>query len=244
MTKTPHDIKDLEKLSRISTPTISNAIETFGVRPNNHGFMNPDMKSRFPDLGVMVGYATTVRVVADQPPSEARPAVPGLEYWEFVAAQPGPKVAVVQDLDPWPVGSLWGEVNTNIHKALGCVGTVTQGGVRDLPEMQKNGFHTFSTAVLVSHAHVHYVDYGGAVRVGGIVVRTGDLLHADGHGVLVIPPEIPLPELISVADKIESLEQEVFDYCQSDQFTPQGLEKLFQEIRARRPKADAKKSSA
>jgi regulator of RNase E activity RraA len=234
MAQTPHDKQDLQELRRFSTPTISNAIEFFGVRPNNQGFMKPDMKARFPELGVMVGYATTVRVAADQPPSEARPAVTGLEYWDYVAAQPEPKVAVVQDMDPWPVGSLWGEVNTNIHKALGCVGTVTQGGVRDLPEMQKLGFQTFSTAVLVSHAHVHYVDYGGSVRVGGITVRPGDLLHADQHGVLIIHPEIPLPELISVAAKIEALEQEIFSYCQSDQFTPQGLEELLREIRARR----------
>lgn len=235
MSQAPHKARELAALRDFSTPTISNAIEPFGVRPSNEGFMNPSMKSRFPALGAMVGYATTVRVAADQPPSEARPPVKGLEYWHYVDAQPGPKVAVVQDMDPWPVGSLWGEVNTNIHQALGCVGTVTQGGARDLPDMEKLGFRTFSTAVLVSHAHIHYLDYGGPVRAGGMTVHPGDLIHADLHGVVIIPPEIPLAELIEVAEKIEALEREIFAYCQSEEFHPDGLEELLKTTRARWP---------
>lgn len=228
--------EELDALRRISSPTIANAIECFRVRPQNEGFMNHRMQCRFPELGVLVGYAVTVRFAADQPASQARPPVPDLEYYEYVASQPGPKVLVAQDLDLEPVGSLWGEVNTNIHQALGCLGTVTQGGVRDLVEMERLGFHTFSTCLLVSHAFVHYVDYGGPVRAGGLTVRPGDLIHADRHGVIAIPAEIPIAALVEVADQIEALEQEIFAYCQGDTFTPQGLAELRASVKERWPR--------
>jgi 4-hydroxy-4-methyl-2-oxoglutarate aldolase len=126
-------------------------------------------------------------------------------------------------------------VNTNVHKALGCIGTITEGGVRDVVEMERLGFHTFSTSILVSHANVHYVDYGGPVRVGGITIQTGDLLHGDRHGVIVLPPEIPLHQMVEVSQEIETLEKEIFAYCQGSGFTPAGLVKVYQSVRDRWP---------
>jgi len=223
----------LAALAGISTPAQANAIETFGARPNNRGFAGPEIRPLFPELGTMVGYACTLRIAADRP-AAAEGGAP-LAYWEYVARSPGPKVVVVQDLDQEPVGAFWGEVNSNVHKALGCVGTVTRGGVRDLDEMRRNGFHAFASAVLVSHAYVHVVDFGAPVQIGRLNVRPGDLIHADRHGVLVVPAEIAR-DLPRVASEIERLEREIIDCCRADGFTPERLAEVWNGAVRRWPK--------
>jgi regulator of RNase E activity RraA len=158
----------------------------------------------------------------------ATPGGPGsgrglLRHWRNVAAQPQPRVAVVQDLDEPPAfGSLWGEVNANVHRALGCVGVVTNGGVRDLEEVHALGFHFFAADVVPSHAWVHIVDAGGEVRVGGLAVRDGDLLHADRHGVVSVPQAIAR-EVPRACAEVEARERRIIDFCRSPEFTLDGL---------------------
>jgi 4-hydroxy-4-methyl-2-oxoglutarate aldolase len=225
--------EDLDALARISAPALANAIETFGVRPNNIGFTGPEIRALFPDLGPMVGYACTLRVAADTPAAPKAGGAP-LAYWEYVARSPGPKVVVVQDLDPSPVGAFWGEVNSNVHKALGAVGTVTLGGVRDVDEMRQTGFKAFASAVLVSHAYVHVEEFGGPVQIGRLTIRPGDLVHADRHGALIVPVEIAR-DLPRVAAEIERLEREIIDCCRAPGFTPGRLAEVWNRAVGRWP---------
>lgn len=135
---------------------------------------------------------------------------------------------VMQDLDqPSGVGAYFGEVQSTIHKRLGCVGVVTNGHVRDLDEARPLGFHYFAGGVCVSHAYVHLVDFGGPVKVGGTVVRTGDLIHADKHGVLVVPPGIA-GEIPEAAARIAEREQKIIGHCNSDSFSLEELKKLYE----------------
>src|SRR5438034_8095362 len=182
--------EELEALRRFSSPSIANAIERFDVRPRNYGFTDPEIRCMFPEMRPIVGYATTATIAAEQPPAAGRAPNVG-EYWEFILSIPAPRIAVIQDLDqPRSIGSFWGEVNGNIHRALGCVGAVTNGGVRDLDEVRALGFQFLASAAIVSHAYVHMIDYGIPVKVGELWVQPGDLIHADRHGAIVIPPEI------------------------------------------------------
>jgi regulator of RNase E activity RraA len=143
----------------------------------------------------------------------------------------GKRVVVLHDLDDPPgIGAYWGEVQSNIHRALGCVGTVTDGSVRDLDEVHDLGFHFFAGGVAVSHAYVHLVDFGSPVEVGGLTVRPGDLLHGDQHGVLSIPLEIARDVADGVV-QVERREREIIGYCQSRGFTREGLEALFRRSR-------------
>ena len=209
----PIDPRVLDELRKISSPTIANAIETFRVRPWNEGFVSSEITCRFPRLGVMLGYAVTALIRAEQPPLEGH-RVDQFAWWDHVAQSPGPRVAVMHDVDePRGQGAYWGEVQANVHRALGCAGVVTDGTVRDLPEAEAAGFHFFSAHVSVSHAYVHMVDFGLPVKVGGLVVRPGDLLHGDQHGVVVIPPEIAarVPE---AAARIEARERTMIAVCQ------------------------------
>lgn len=218
----PLDPAVLEALRRFSSPTIANAIETFGVRPRNVGFLGPEIVCRFPRLGPMVGYAVTALIRAEQPPLEGHRAAE-FDWWAHVAASPAPRVVVMHDLDdPRGVGAYWGEVQANIHRALGCLGVITDGAVRDLPEAEALGFHFFAAHVSVSHAYVHMVDYGLPVKVGGTVVRPGNLLHADQHGVVVVPAEVAA-ELPRAAERIEARERAMIAVCQKPGVTLEEL---------------------
>ena len=210
---TPLDPKLLDELRKISSPTVANAIETFNIRPRSAGFVSSEIVCRFPRLGVMVGYAVTALIRAEQPPLDGHRAAE-FAWWDHVAASPAPRVVVMQDIDePRGQGAYWGEVQANIHKALGCAGVVTDGTVRDLPEAEALGFHFFSSHVSVSHAYIHMVDFGLPVKVAGLIVRPGDLVHADQHGAIGIPHEIAarIPE---AAARIEARERTMIGVCQ------------------------------
>lgn len=230
-----HSKPELDALRAFTVPTLANALETFGVAPTA-GYCNSTMKCHFTEMPLMVGYAVTARVSTDQPPSKVRPSVYEPDYWRFITDQPGPKVAVVQDIDDPPMGAMWGEWNSNVHKALGCVGMVTDGGARDLDGVRKLGFHYFSTHVIVSHGYGAFIDYGGSVRVAGLVVNSGDLLVGDMHGVLQIPADVPLLELAAVSGEIDKLESEIFALCQSPDFSIEGLTKLDASVQSRWPR--------
>jgi regulator of RNase E activity RraA len=220
------DAKTLEALRRFSTPTTCNAIETFDVRPRSEGFMDDTIACRFPELGPMVGYAVTARITAREPGTD----IPHKRIWSEFAKTPKPWVVVIEDLDaPKPVGSYWGEVNASTYAALGAIGTVTNGGVRDLPEVRRTGFQFFSAAVLVSHAYVRVVEVGTPVSVGGLTVRPGDLLHGDEHGVTSIPLEIAA-RLPDACRGIESAERKLIDYARSGNVTVDELARRYGEV--------------
>ncbi len=223
---------ELAELRQFSSPTLSNAIERFGLRPRNQGFMGPDIRCLFPDLAPLVGYAVTCTVAADQPGAGTRQAARDA-YWDYSQTIPGPRICVHQDLDqPGCIGAFFGDVNSNVHKALGFAGAITNGSVRDLSEVHAIGFQFFAPAPSVSHAWVHIVDFGTAVKVGGLLVNPADLLFADQHGVLLIPGEIAR-EVAAEAREIERLEGDFIRYCQSAEFTLAGLKPRFKEMRAK-----------
>lgn len=235
MPKPRHSKGELDAIRVFTVPTLANAIETFGVIPSNEGYCDPTMICRFPKMPLMLGYAVTARVSTDQPISDIRPGVVEPEYWRFIFEQTGPKVAVVQDIDNPPKGAMWGEWNSNVHKALGCVGMVTGGAARDLDGVEKLNFHFFSTHILPSHGYGAFIDYGGSVRIAGMVVNNGDLLAGDEHGIIYIPEEIPLLKLSEVAAEIDRLESEIFSLCQSKEFTLEKLAALDASITERWP---------
>ena len=179
----------LLKLKRWNTPTIYNGWEQITAHDvTTVGFNVEETHDFMPQMGPMVGYAVTL--VIEPSVASHRSTQAWEDYRRHVAAQPGPKIVVVQDLDaPRVVGSFWGEVNANTHRALGCVGTITDGAIRDLDEMTNAGFKALAKRLCVGHAHVAPVRWGVPVRVFGREVLPGQLVHADKHGFLAIPPE-------------------------------------------------------
>ncbi len=201
----------IEELKEFDTPTIANAIEFFGIRPRTEGFMRPAIRKVFDNGRRMVGYAVTAKISARTPPTEAQKPL-AAQYYGRVKAAPKPTVTVLQDVDPEPTGSFWGEVQVSIHRSLGCVGVVTNGGVRDLDEVKHLEFEYFSSCLLVSHAYIHVEAVECPVEVGGLTVHPGDLLHADIHGVALIPAAVA-PHLAAACRAAQDAETPVIGNC-------------------------------
>jgi regulator of RNase E activity RraA len=180
----------LEFLQSIDTPTVCNLIEIVAPERRGHGYTVKHLHCPFPELPPIVGFARTVTFKAKDtvPLGQAGYMQKRLDYLDYVAAPPRPSIMVMEDLDGEHVGygAFWGEVQSNVHKALGCLGVVTNGSVRDIP-MIAPGFQMLAGSIVPSHAYVHVVDFGIEVNVHGMAVRSGDLVHADRHGAAVVP---------------------------------------------------------
>jgi regulator of RNase E activity RraA len=220
----------IESLRKISSPSVANGIETFNVRPRSQGFMSSELRALFPELGPLVGYAVPALIRAEPAPLQGHRAST-FAWWDYVLSIPAPRVIVVHDLDdPRGQGAQWGEVQANIHRALGCAGVVTDGSVRDLDEVRGLGFQFAAAHVSVSHAYVHMVDFGLPVKVGGLWVKPGDLIHCDQHGAVTIPAEIAdrIPDAVH---KVEADERKIIGLCQSPTFSADALKELYKQIR-------------
>jgi regulator of RNase E activity RraA len=214
----------LEALRKIPSPTIANAIETFHVRPRGEGVSDTRIRCQFPEFSVLLGYACTATIVSAKPVPKKR-KVSRTDYWDYTQKFAGPKITVVQDLSEVPGGAYWGEVNSSIHLGLGSRGVITNGSVRDLDEVRATGFHLFSSGVSVSHGFAHLEDFNLTVKIFGMTVHPGDLVHADRHGAVVIPHEIA-GEVAAASAKIDRDEREMLNICRSKNFSIAEIDKL------------------
>ena len=210
---------DLQLLTTWDTPTICNALEVVAPHRRATGFTVRPMVCLDPALGPVVGRARTAAIRAMDFPGGTSEALrqARIAYYEYVASGPGPTVTVIQDLDPEPgFGAFWGEVNTAVHKGLGSVGAVTNGSIRDLDACAP-GFQLLAGMVGPSHAHVHVADFGRPVNVCGMAVRHDDVVHADRHGAVVIPPEA-VKELPAAVDLLTRREAVILECARSADF--------------------------
>jgi regulator of RNase E activity RraA len=223
--------EQIDELKQFNTPTISNAIELFNIRQRHLGFLPHRIRCLFPDLGPIIGYAVTSQTRASFSP-EKEPDLTS-DYFRYVASVPGPKVAIAEDLDePAGLGAQFGEVTATIHKKLGCVGHVTSGCPRDLDEVRALGFQLFGLNPCVSHAYVRLVSFGKPIKVAGVDVSPGDLVHADKHGVCIIPPEVA-PKLAEACREVERLERPLLDICNSESFDLEEYLRLREEMKTK-----------
>jgi len=221
--KTSLTPQHLEALRRIDACSLANAIETFEVRLRNEGFTSGATRCLFPQLRPVVGYATTVKIRTSSPPMGARPYLDRTDWWDYIQSIPEPRIVVVQDISSKiGLGSLLGEVHISILQALGCVGAVTNGTVRDFPGISDLSFQLFASGLAVSHAYAHIVEIGTPVEMDGLPIKSGDLLHGDIHGVQTIPTEIAA-ELPAAVARITARERELIALCRSPDFTVEKL---------------------
>jgi len=209
----------LSLLRSVDTPTVCNAIEVAQGKRGFNGFTRGTMLASDP-AGVMVGYARTARIRAVVPPTEEPDVIKArrMAYYKYMSEGVQPSVCVVQDLDvPNAIGAYWGEVNTNIHKAFGLSGTLTDGVMRDLADLAKN-YPVIAGSIGPSHGFVHVVDFDKPVRVFGLEIKAGDLVHADRHGAVVVPLDIKNGLKDAIKTLVES-EKIVFDAVKEKQIS-------------------------
>jgi len=213
---------------------VANAIETFGVRLRNSGFSDSSVRCIFEDFSPMVGYAATIRVRTSEPPMEGDGYYYRLDWLEHVLSVPPPRILVMEDLDRIPgLGSFIGDLHANILRALGCIGVVTNGAVRNVEAARALKFQMFAGSLSVSHAFAHLFDFGGPVEVGKMQVQPGNLLHGDRQGVQTVPIEIA-QKIPAVARRMNGEEREIIEFCQSGDFTLENLRSNVAALRIKR----------
>ena len=201
----------LQKLAQFDTPTICNVIELFDVRPRNTGFMDGRIESNFPEMPPMVGFASTAAFRSGAPPAGGDAYGSFIEQAKSFDRLPGPAVMVFEDLDDPPVGATFGEVMCSTYRAYGSTGLITSGGGRDLLQVRDLDYPVFTGSTICSHAYCQILHIGLPVRVGGLVVTQGDLLHGDANGVTNIPIEIA-DRVADVAEQFVQTEKIILDY--------------------------------
>jgi regulator of RNase E activity RraA len=196
----------------------------------NEGFTDASIRCLTSRPSPLVGYAVTVRIRSANPQKDGHLYVDRTDWWSCFKEFPEPRVVVVQDIDEQPgTGAFMGEVHGAILQALGCAGVITNGAVRDLPALQKGGLQVFAGSVAVSHAYSHIVNFGQPVEIGGLTVRSGELIHADMHGVINVPLAIAarVPE---AASAIAEHERRVLELCQSPDFSVEKLREVVGDV--------------
>jgi regulator of RNase E activity RraA len=224
----------LEKLRRLGSCDVANAIETFGVRLRNTGFIDSTVRCVFPEFPPMVGYAATIRIRTSEPPMEGERYFYRLDWLDHALSIPHPRVLVAQDMDLHPgLGAFIGDVHANILHALGFIGVVTNGAVRNVDEVKTLGFQMYARGMSVSHSFAHVFDFGTPVEVGHMHVQPGDLIHGDRNGIQTIP--------LGIADKVPSIAQEMIEeeseilgLCHSAEFSVEKLRAAVAALRAKR----------
>ncbi|MBM3774714.1 MAG: RraA family protein [Acidobacteria bacterium] len=237
----------LKLLAQYDTPTIANVIELFEVRPRTAGFMDGRIRACFPEMPPIVGYASTATIRTAFP----RPSggVYGSLEQQLKAFEelPGPAIAVFQDLDDPTVAATFGEIMCSVYQRFGAVGLITSGAARDVDQVRRIGFPAFSNGVICAHGYSHLVSVHQPVRVGGIAVSPGDLLHADANGVSTIPAEIASDVAAAAADFVaaeaivlnfvKTGSRDVKQFAQARQAMGEAIDQLGRRVRARRAQA-------
>ena len=220
MAEHPFSGEDLELLRQWDTPTICNALEIVDPGRRSTGFTAKPLVCPFPGLPPIVGYAktATIRTTHAHELDGKTAREQRIGYYVYVASKPVPSIVVLQDLDDTPgTGAFWGEVHSNVHKALGASGGVTNGSIRDL-DMLAPGFQLLAGVVNPSHAYVHMVAFGQEVSVHGMHVAHEDVVHADRHGAVVIPHEM-VRKIPAAIELLARREKVILDICRDPEFS-------------------------
>ncbi|MCG7630225.1 RraA family protein [Epibacterium sp. MM17-32] len=209
----------LTLLRQVDTPTVCNAIEVAEGKRGFDAFTRGTLLASAPEAPAMVGYARTAKIAAVAPPSEPPEVIKArrMAYYKYMAEAPAPAVTVIEDLDyPNAIGAYWGEINTTVHKGFGISGALTNGVMRDLGDLPE-GFPVVAGSIGPSHGFVHVREIDTPVEIFGLTVAPGDLVHADRHGALVIPPAV-IPMLAEAITKLLETEKLVLEPAKAPGF--------------------------
>ncbi len=204
-------LEQIQELKSFETCLVADAIESFGVRLRNEGFAIGGFRCLFRNLPPTVGFAATCKVRSADPPIVGSRYEERTDWWKYISSVPAPRVLVMEDIDDPPgTGAFIGKVHANILLAFGCVGAITNGTARELPETEASGFQVFARRLAISRAYIHVVEFGRPVEVGNLKIQPGDLIHGDRHGIITVPLDL-VPRLPAAAQAIAEKKQQLID---------------------------------
>lgn len=221
---------ELDALRCLDACSVEDAIETFDLRARNTGFANSKVRCMFEDLPPIVGYAATARLRSGDRPMSGHSYHDRTEWWNSILEVPAPRIVVLQDIDNPPgIGAFLGDTHAAMLQALGCIGYVTNGGVREVPEIREMRFPVFAGNLAISHAYARIIDYGCPVEVGGMQVVPGDLLHGDRHGLVNVPKKIAR-DIPRVVARLMERDHRLMAVCRAPGFSVEKLRKAIREL--------------
>ena len=226
------DAVAIARLRAYDTPTICNGLEGIDAGTRLEGYTRHTLHMapadyRMPDgLKAICGRARTVRIESRKPSRDTAEKGSAIraDCYDHIAAGDGPTIVVVEDRDEEPLGAYWGEVHTALHRALGALGAVTNGVIRDLDDLDPD-FLLLGGKIGPSHAYVRIVDYGQGASVFGMAVRDGDIVHADRHGAVVVP-EAAVAMLPDAIADVVARERRLLDLTRADKLDMAALRAL------------------
>lgn len=186
----------LAALAGVDTPTVCNAMIVLDPSLRGKQYTLDPVVAANPDLPSFTGYALTAKIVSSEPSTEGHETMLARRfgYYRYLFDAGRPTVVVMEDCGTRRgFGSIWGEINASIHKAMGVAGVVTNGAIRDLDTLPA-GYQLIGGNVCAGSGFAHLIDFDTPVSVFGLTVRPGDLIHADRHGCVVVPAEL-IPKL-------------------------------------------------
>jgi 4-hydroxy-4-methyl-2-oxoglutarate aldolase len=212
-----------DAILQFDTCKIANAIERLGIRLRNEGFSTTGLRCVTRGFATILGHAVTSKVKCADPPIKGYSYYDLADWWQGLLSHPGPRIAVIQDVDEKPgLGAVLSDVHAEVLRALGCQAVVTNGAVRNVPELARIGFPAFASYITMSHSYAHMVDYETPVEILGLRIAPEDLLYVDVHGVLSIPPD-SVGEIIRIVREQSAKERIIIDLCRSEQFDFESL---------------------
>lgn len=206
MTAVPDSV--LAALRQYDSPTVFNALERVsGLKSPGQTYAGPEVRCLLPELGSFVGYAFTSQVTCLDPDA---PGLPWEDYYRGLRDAPRPSVAVMQDIGhPLGLGAAFGDGMANLHRALGCVGAVVEGTIRDLYGVRDAGLPIFARGLVPGHFRFVLQKLQVPVMVAGLMVQPGDLIVADVNGIVRVPPALAAA-VAEEAARIRAAEAEIF----------------------------------
>ena len=223
--------KELQQLLEVDSPTVANVIELFNLRSRVAGFTNHTLKAIYPKLAPVVGYAVTATFRSGYPAENSDSYLGMGSLIQNTSSTPSPKIMVIQDMDEIPRSATYGEVMATAFKKFSFSGLITSGAGRDIEQVRQLNFPCWASSILVSHGYCHFVDSQLPVVVGGLQVHPGDLIHADGNGIVNIPNNIA-SQVAALCQPFIGAEQQVLDYLNSPNPTTIGYAELMKKMRA------------
>ena len=215
--------EELSLLAKHDTPTVCNVIELFVYRPRTKGYMDQRIRACFPEMPPMVGYASTATFRCSMP--RGKESYGSLDQQAISFGElPGPPIVVFEDIDNPVVGATFGELMCTSYKTFGAHGLITSGAGRDLDQVRKIGFPVFTNGTICSHGYSQIPSINIPVKVGGLTISPGDLIHGDCNGVTTIPKEIA-SEVAAICDGYVEAESIILNYLKSENPIPKGLAK-------------------
>jgi 4-hydroxy-4-methyl-2-oxoglutarate aldolase len=205
----------IERLLKLDTCAVSDGMDRLGLTGATHGVRPMWSCPR------IVGRAMTMKIkpVGLDKPKHHLGTLP------IDAAQPGDVIVI--DNGGRPDTSCWGGLLALAAKTKGISGVVIDGACRDVDESRDVSFPVFARGAvpMTARGRVMQESYNQEIEFAGVQVHAGDLVIADGSGVVIIPRSKE-EEVVREAERVAATEARMAEGIRQGMSVLEVLEKL------------------